>query len=221
MAAEQNRNDDGGTGARTSHNGDTPRAHAGDGQTGKHRRRVVIVGGGFGGLTAARKLRGADVEVTLVDKLHHHLFQPLLYQVACGSLSTGECASPIRAGLKRSANTTVLMAEATGIDVEQRRLLLDRGDALDYDSLIVSCGAETSYFGKDDWQEASYGMKTLSDAVELRNRIYGCFEEAERSEDPVERERWMTFVVIGGGPTGVEIAGELSIIAAHTMKRQF
>ncbi len=184
-------------------------------------RKVVIVGGGFGGLTAARKLRGADVEVTLVDKVHHHLFQPLLYQVACGSLSTGECASPIRAGLKRSSNATVLMAEATGVDVERRRLLLDRGEALDYDSLIVSCGAETSYFGKEDWQDASYGMKTLSDAVELRNRIYGAFEEAERCADPVERARWMTFVVIGGGPTGVEIAGELSIIAAHTMKRQF
>jgi NADH dehydrogenase len=184
-------------------------------------RKVVIVGGGFGGLTAARKLRGADVEVTLVDKMHHHLFQPLLYQVACGSLSTGECASPIRSGLKHSSNATVLMAEATGVDVERRQLLLDRGERLDYDSLIVSCGAETSYFGKDDWQDASYGMKTLSDAVELRNRIYGCFEEAERCEDPVERERWMTFVVIGGGPTGVEIAGELSIVAAHTMKREF
>jgi NADH dehydrogenase len=185
------------------------------------RRRVVIVGGGFGGLTAARKLRGADVEVTLVDRMHHHLFQPLLYQVACGSLSTGECASPIRAGLRHSSNATVLMAEAKGIDAERRRLVLDRGERLDYDSLIVACGAETSYFGKDDWQDTSYGMKTLSDAIELRNRIYGAFEEAERCEDPAERAKWMTFVVIGGGPTGVEIAGELSIIAAHTMKRQF
>jgi NADH dehydrogenase len=179
------------------------------------------VGGGFGGLTAARKLRGADVEVTLVDRMHHHLFQPLLYQVACGSLSTGECASPIRAGLRHSSNATVLMAEATGVDAEHRQLILDRGERLDYDSLIVACGAETSYFGKDDWQDASYGMKTLSDAIELRNRIYGAFEEAERCEDPVERAKWMTFVVIGGGPTGVELAGELSIIAAHTMKREF
>lgn len=185
------------------------------------RRRVAIVGGGFGGLTAARKLRGADVEVTLVDRMHHHLFQPLLYQVACGSLSTGECASPIRAGLRHSSNATVLMAEATGVDVEHRQLVLDRGERLDYDSLIVACGAETSYFGKDDWRDTSYGMKTLSDAVELRNRIYGAFEEAERCEDPAERAKWMTFVVIGGGPTGVEIAGELSIIAAHTMKREF
>jgi NADH:ubiquinone reductase (H+-translocating) len=185
------------------------------------RRRVVIVGGGFGGLTAALELRGADVEVTLVDRVHHHLFQPLLYQVACGSLSSGECASPIRAALRHSSNATVLMAEAVGIDVERHQLVLDRGERLDYDSLIVACGAETSYFGKDDWREASYGMKTLSDAVELRNRIYGAFEEAERCEDPAERAQWMTFVVIGGGPTGVEIAGELSIIAAHTMKRQF
>jgi NADH dehydrogenase len=182
---------------------------------------VVIVGGGFGGLTAARKLRGADVAVTLVDKVHHHLFQPLLYQVACGSLATGECASPIRAGLRRNSNTTVLMAEATGVDVERRQLLLDRGERLQYDSLIVACGAETSYFGKDEWQDASYAMKTLSDAIELRNRIYGAFEEAERCEDPSEREKWMTFVVIGGGPTGVEVAGELSIIAAHTMTREF
>lgn len=185
------------------------------------RRRVAIVGGGFGGLTAARKLRGADVEVTLVDRMHHHLFQPLLYQVACGSLATGECASPIRAVLRHSSNATVLMAEATSIDVEHRQLVLDRGERLDYDSLIVACGAETSYFGKDDWQDASYGMKTLSDAVELRNRIYGAFEEAERCEDPAERAKWMTFVVIGGGPTGVEVAGELSIVAAHTMKSQF
>jgi NADH dehydrogenase len=184
-------------------------------------RKVVIVGGGFGGLTAALKLRGADVEVTLVDRMHHHLFQPLLYQVACGSLSTGECASPIRAGLRHSKNATVLMAEALDIDVEGRQLLLDRGERLDYDSLIVSCGAETSYFGKDDWRDFSYGMKTLSDAIELRNRIYGAFEEAERCEDPQERAQWMTFVVIGGGPTGVEIAGELSIVAAHTMKREF
>ncbi|HEY5286051.1 MAG TPA: NAD(P)/FAD-dependent oxidoreductase [Solirubrobacteraceae bacterium] len=215
MATEQSQNDDAPCAPSRG------QARGGHAPTSKHRRRVVIVGGGFGGLTAARKLRGADVEVTLVDKLHHHLFQPLLYQVALGALSTGECASPIRAGLKRSSNATVLMAEATGIDVEKRQLLLDRGDVLDYDSLIVSCGAETSYFGKDDWQDASYGMKTLSDAVELRNRIYGAFEEAERCEDPAERAKWMTFVVIGGGPTGIEIAGELSIIAAHTMKRQF
>ena len=181
----------------------------------------MIVGGGFGGLTAARELQGADVDVTLVDPTSHHLFQPLLYQLACGGLSTGECASPIRAAVKRSSNTTVLMAKATGLDAERRQLILDRGEPLDYDSLIVACGAETSYFGKDEWREVSFGLKTLSDAVELRNRIYSAFEEAERTEDPAERERWLTFVVIGGGPTGVELAGELAIIAHDTMKGYF
>jgi NADH:ubiquinone reductase (H+-translocating) len=185
------------------------------------RRKVVIVGGGFGGLTAARQLKGADVDVTLVDPTSHHLFQPLLYQLACGGLSTGECASPIRGAVKRSSNTTVLMAKATGLDAERRQLTLDRGETLDYDSLIVACGAETSYFGKDEWRDVSFSLKTLSDAVELRNQIYSAFEEAERTEDPAEREQWLTFVVIGGGPTGVELAGELAIIAHDTMKGYF
>jgi NADH dehydrogenase len=182
---------------------------------------VAIVGGGFGGLTAAKQLRGADVEVTLVDRNHHNLFQPLLYQLACGGLAVGEIASPIRGALRHSHNTTVLMAEATGVDVERRKLILDRGEQLDYDSLIVACGAQSTYFGKDEWREVSYGLKTLEDAVALRNRIYGAFEEAERCEDPTERARWLTFVVIGGGPTGVELAGELAIIAEHTMRHQF
>src|SRR5580693_4656782 len=135
------------------------------------RRRVVIVGGGFGGLTAAKELRGADVEVTLVDRMHHHLFQPLLYQLACGSLAAGECATPIRPTLRRAANVTVLMADATELDVERRRLVLDSGESLDYDSLIVACGAQTSYFGHDEWQEVSCGLKTLADGLYLRNRI--------------------------------------------------
>jgi NADH dehydrogenase len=185
------------------------------------RRKVVIVGGGFGGLTAARELRGVDVDVTLVDPRSHHLFQPLLYQMACGGLSTGECASPIRAAVKRSSNTTVLMAKATGLDAERRQVVLDRGETLDYDSLIVACGAETSYFGKDEWREVSCSLKTLNDAVQLRNRLYSAYEEAERAEDPAEREKWLTFVVIGGGPTGVELAGELAIIAHDTMKGYF
>jgi NADH:ubiquinone reductase (H+-translocating) len=192
----------------------------GEAQAGR-RRKVVIVGGGFGGLTAARELKGADVDVTLVDPTSHHLFQPLLYQLACGGLSSGECASPIRAAVKRSSNTTVLMAKATGLDAERRQLTLDRGETLDYDSLIVACGAETSYFGKDEWRDVSFSLKTLNDAVELRNGIYSAFEEAERAEDPAEREQWLTFVVIGGGPTGVELAGELAIIAHDTMKGYF
>jgi NADH:ubiquinone reductase (H+-translocating) len=185
------------------------------------RRKVVIIGGGFGGLTAARELKDANVDVTLVDPTSHHLFQPLLYQLACGGLSTGECASPIRAAVKRNSNTTVLMAKATGLDAERRQITLDRGETLDYDSLIVACGAETSYFGKDEWREVSCSLKTLNDAVELRNRLYSAYEEAERAEDPAEREQWLTFVVIGGGPTGVELAGELAIISRHTMKGYF
>jgi NADH:ubiquinone reductase (H+-translocating) len=186
-----------------------------------HRRRVAIVGGGFGGLAAAHELRNADVDVTLVDRTHHHLFQPLLYQVAGGGLAAGECASPIRTALRRNSNITVLMGEATGLDPERRQLILDRGERLDYDSMIVACGAQTSYFGKDEWREVSCGLKTLADALDLRNRFYGAFEEAERASDPSEQRGWMTFVVIGGGPTGVEMAGELRIVAQYGMKRGF
>jgi NADH dehydrogenase len=185
------------------------------------RRRVVIVGGGFGGLTLAHELRHADVAVTVVDRMHHHLFQPLLYQVACGALSAGECATSIRAALKGSANATVMMAQATGLDVERRQLILDRGERLDYDSLIVASGAQTSYFGNDQWRDVSCGLKTLADAIDLRNRIYGAFEEAERAREGAAREEWMTFVVIGGGPTGVEVAGELAIVAQHGLEREF
>jgi NADH:ubiquinone reductase (H+-translocating) len=184
------------------------------------RRRVVIVGGGFGGLAAARELRNADVDVTLVDRMNHHLFQPLLYQVAAGALSPSDCASPIRPALKRSSNTAVLMAEATDVDAERRQVVLDRGDRLDYDSLIVACGAQTSYFGHDEWRDVTYGLKTINDAVDLRKRFYGAFEAAERMDDPDERAELLTFVVVGGGPTGVEIAGELAI-TAHAIQRHF
>jgi NADH dehydrogenase len=184
------------------------------------RRRVVIVGGGFGGLAAARKLRHADVDVTLVDRMNHHLFQPLLYQVAAGGLSPSDCATPIRPALKRSSNAAVLMAEVTDVDPERRQVVLDRGDRLDYDSLIVACGAQTAYFGHDEWENVTLGLKTLADALELRKRFYGAFEAAERTEDPDERAEWLTFVVVGGGPTGVEVAGELAI-TAHAMKRHF
>jgi len=180
----------------------------------------VIVGGGFGGLAAARKLRHADVDVALVDRNNHHLFQPLLYQAAAGALSPSDCASPIRPALKHSGNTSVLMAEVTEVDAERRQVILDRGDRLDYDSLIVACGGETSYFGNDAWRQVTCGLKTLADVIDLRNRLYGALEQAERTEDAAERSDWLTFVVVGGGPTGIEIAGQLAI-TTRTVRRGY
>jgi NADH:ubiquinone reductase (H+-translocating) len=188
---------------------------------GNRRRRVLIIGGGFGGLAAAQKLRDADVEVTLVDYKNHQLFQPLLYQVATGGIASGECAYPIRVALRRSSNTRVLMEGASDIDVKARELILSDGERLSYDSLIVACGAQTSYFGNEEWRQVSCGLKTLEDAVELRNRFYGALEQAERASDPAERQEWMTFVVIGGGPTGVEVSGQLGIITHHSMRREY
>ncbi len=185
------------------------------------RRRVVIVGGGFGGMEAARRLKRANVEVTVVDRHNHLLFQPLIYQVAAGALSAGEVAAPHRHMLKRRANASVLMAAVTDVDVVQRQVVLDRGERLDYDSLIVACGGETSYFGHDGWKQVTCGLKTLADAVALRDRIFSAFEEAERATDAAARDEWLTFVVVGGGPTGVEISGQLAILARHTMKRDF
>jgi NADH dehydrogenase len=193
---------------------------AADGSAGK-RPRVVIVGGGFGGLAAARALKKADVDITVVDRMNHHLFQPLLYQVAAGGLPSGECARPIRSQLKRQSNASVVMAEVTDIDVEQRQVKLDRGDRLDYDQLIFAAGAETSYFGNDELRDASFGLKTLEDAVSLREQIFSAFEQAERTSDPKTREQWMTFVVVGGGATGVEVAGALTILAQHDLKGEF
>ena len=190
-------------------------------RNGSRRRRVVIVGGGFGGLAAAQKLRRADVEVTLVDRTNHHLFQPLLYQLAAGAISAGECAAPLRAALRRSANTTVLMAEATDVDAERRQVILDGGERLDYDSLIVACGARTSYFGHDEWQPVSCSLKTLGDALDLRNRVYGAFEKAERARDRESRDEWLTFAIVGGGATGVEVAGALAILADGMPRRSF
>jgi NADH dehydrogenase len=187
-------------------------------------RRVVIVGGGgFGGLTAARELRDADdVEVTVVDRVHHHLFQPLLYQVGCGGLAAGEIAPPIRAVLRRRhADVKVLMAQATGLDPERRLLELDGGEQLEYDSLIVACGARTSYFGHDEWRAVTCGLKTLADALALRGRLYSALERAERCDDARERQELLTFVVIGAGPTGVEVAGEIAIVCKDTLSRQY
>jgi NADH dehydrogenase len=193
-----------------SHNGSGSRPH-----------RVVIVGGGFGGAEVARKLKRASVELTIVDRHNHHLFQPLIYQVAGGSLASGEVAAPIRAMVKRQRNATVLMASVTDVDVAHHQVVLDRGERLDYDILIMACGGETSYFGHDEWNSVTYPLKTLADAVNLRNRIFGAFEEAERSSDAAAREEWLTFVVVGGGPTGVEIAGQLAILARQAMRHDF
>jgi NADH dehydrogenase len=191
-----------------------------DGASGS-RRRVVIVGGGFGGLAAARRLGHGEVDVTVIDRKQHHLFQPLLYQVAAGAVSPGECAVPIRVSLRRNPHASVLMAEVVDFDVERREVVLERGERIPYDSLILACGMETSYFGNDEWKDVSCGLKTLGDAVGLRDRIFGALEQAERETDPEVRAEWLTFVVIGGGPTGVEVAGALAVLTRQAGKRDY
>ncbi len=185
------------------------------------RHRVVIVGGGFGGLHAVQALRRAPVEVTLVDRTNYHLFQPLLYQVATGSLSPANIASPLRAVLCRQKNLTVLQAKVVGFDLDARQVLLDEGDALPFDSLVVAAGATHSYFGRDEWARLAPGLKTIEDATRIRADILSAFERAERTNDPVERQRLLTFVVVGGGPTGVELAGALSELSRHALKYDF
>jgi NADH:ubiquinone reductase (H+-translocating) len=181
----------------------------------------VIVGGGFGGLAAAKALHDADVDVTLVDRMNHHLFQPLLYQVAGGGVSAAECALPIRSQLKKQSNASVLMAEVVDLDIEGKQVVLDRGERLDYDHLIVASGAETSYFGNDALAEQSFGLKSLGDAVRLRDQVFSAFEQAERADEQSARDEWLTFVVVGGGATGVEIAGSLGILAHSTLPREY
>jgi NADH dehydrogenase len=185
------------------------------------RPHVVIVGGGFGGLTLAQSLEGAPVRVTLVDRTNHHTFQPLLYQVAMAGLSPADIAQPIRSILSRQENVTVLMAEVTGIDCAERRVRLADGGVLDWDFLVVACGVRTSYFGHDDWEAAAPGLKSIEDAVELRQRVLSAFELAEREEDPAVRSALMSFVVIGGGPTGVELAGALAELSKFVLERDF
>ena len=182
--------------------------------------RVVILGGGFGGLAAARKLGRAPVQVTLIDRHNYHLFQPLLYQVATGSLSPANIAAPLRQILKRHKNTTVLLAEATHIDPAKRRVILSDGE-VEYDSLIVATGASHQYFGHDDWEKYAPGLKTVEDATEMRRRALLAFEAAEREKNPQNLQAWMTFVIVGGGPTGAELAGALAEIANDTLKHDF
>ena len=187
--------------------------------------RVVIVGGGFGGLFAAKFLRRAPVQVTLVDRRNHHLFQPLLYQVATGILSAGEVAPPIREVLRRHSNVAVELADVRGFDLLARTVTALRPDetvrTYEYDSLIVAGGAAQTYFGHDEFARFAPGMKTIDDALELRGRIFGAFEMAENEDDPEARRAWLTFVVVGGGPTGVEVAGQIAELSRSGLKGNF
>lgn len=184
------------------------------------RPRVIILGGGFGGLGAARALKRAPVDVTLIDRCNYHLFQPLLYQVATGSLSPANISGPLRQILKRNKNTTVLLGEAIDIDAANRRVILSDGE-ISYDTLIVATGSSHQYFGHDDWEQYAPGLKTVEDATDMRARILLAFEAAEREEDPEKLKAWMTFVIVGGGPTGAELAGALGEIANDTLKHDF
>jgi NADH dehydrogenase len=182
---------------------------------------VVILGGGFGGLWAAQALRRAPVRVTVVDRTNHHVFQPLLYQVATAGLAAPAIAAPIRHVLARQTNATVLLGDAKRVDTARRSVLLEDGGEISYDHLIVATGAAHSYFGNDAWAPYAPGLKTLEDAFEIRKRILLAFERAERESDPVRRAAWLTFVVIGAGATGVELAGTLAEIARHTLRGEF
>ena len=188
------------------------------------RHRVVIIGSGFGGLFAAQQLEKADVDVTLIAKTGHHLFQPLLYQVATGILSVGEIAPPTRLILRDQENASVVLGDVNKIDVTDKRVHATAGHIafdLEYDSLIVAAGANQSYFGNDHFERWAPGMKTVDDALELRSRILGCFEQAEVIDDEEERRRLLTFIIVGAGPTGVEMAGQVAELAQHTLKDSF
>ena len=186
---------------------------------------VIIVGGGFGGLAAARALRKAPVQVILIDRSNHHLFQPLLYQVATSVLGPGQIASPIRGILKNNENTTVLLGEVTGVDVNARSIVANSADRKDvplpYDYLILATGVQQSYFGHPEYEQHAPGLKCLADAVSLRNRILRAFELAEAEEDPALHQNLLTFVLVGGGPTGVEMASAIAVLIRITLKREF
>jgi NADH dehydrogenase len=187
--------------------------------------RVVIVGGGFAGLFAARALRRAPVRVTLVDSRQHHLFQPLLYQCATGILSEGKIAAPLRDVLRKHRNVECVMAEVTGFDTERRRVQARRpgGEPIElgYDYLIVAAGVQQSYFGHDEFARFAPGMKTIADALLIRRRVFGAFEMAETAADPAERSRWLTFALVGAGPTGVELAGQIREVATKTLRSEY
>ena len=185
------------------------------------RTKVVIVGGGFGGLSAAKKLAGKPVDVTLVDRKNHHTFQPLLYQVATSALSPGQIASPLRHILRSASNVEVIMAEVTGFEADARRVLLNDGSELQYDYLIVAAGARHSYFGHDEWENDAPGLKTIEDAVGIRRRVLLAFERAEREAYLTGQHEPLNFAIIGGGPTGVELAGAIADIARQVLAHDF
>src|SRR5271169_1647226 len=182
---------------------------------------VVIVGAGFGGLETAFRLSGAPVRITLIDRRNHHLFQPLLYQVATASLATSEIAWPIRYLVRDRPEVTTLFATVSGIDAGNKRVLLDDGDGLPYDTLVLATGARHAYFGHDEWEPFAPGLKTLEDATTLRRRILVAFERAERESDPEKRAALLTFVIVGAGPTGVELAGTIADLARDTLRPDF
>ncbi len=187
----------------------------------KSQHHVVIVGGGFGGLYAAKALGKANVKVTLIDKRNFHLFQPLLYQVATGGLSAGDISSPLRSVLSKQKNVQVLMGEVVGIEADDQVVRLKNGETICYDSLIMATGSSHHYFGKDEWSDIAPGMKTIEDALEVRRRIFLAFEAAEQETDPARREALLTFFIVGGGPTGVELAGALAELAYETLREDF
>jgi NADH dehydrogenase len=182
--------------------------------------QVVIIGGGFGGLYAAKSMAKANVQITLIDKRNFHLFQPLLYQVATGSLSPADISSPLRSVLSKSKNTKVLLGEVNDIDTSAQNVMVG-AESVPYDTLIVATGAKHSYFGKDNWEEFAPGLKTVEDAIEMRRRIFSAFEAAESESDPVKRQALLTFVIVGGGPTGVELAGAIAELATKTLTEDF
>jgi NADH dehydrogenase len=185
------------------------------------KHKVVILGGGFGGLAAAQKLKRAPVEVTLIDRRNFHLFQPLLYQVATGSLSPGEIAAPLRSVLSRQKNAQVLLGEATDVDPEAKRVILRDGDTYAYDTLIVATGSQTSYYGNDSWRQWAPSLKSVEEATAIRHKILYAFERAERASTEEEARAWLTFVIVGAGATGLELSGALAEIARETLRHDF
>lgn len=185
------------------------------------KKHIAIVGGGFGGLTLARKLAKSDFKITLIDKTNHHLFQPLLYQVAAAALSPGEIAAPIRSVLSKYSNVEVVLAEVTSVDKENKSLTLNNGRNLTFDTLILAPGTQYNYFGHDDWKKYTYSLKTVADGLQIRDQIFLSLEKAEQISDPTSREPLLTYVIVGGGPTGVEMAGAIAEIAKRNMMRDF